>query len=161
MSAITYDTINIVGVPYSKLLTLEITHFPNQHGTAKMTGLIPYADAMEFTQRVDETFAIDITTSAEGQPSKLFYGLVTNLVHERQNDYAFVSIEAKTTSVSLDVAPANKTYQRTTMTYGQVLNKMIGGRGVITVTATDKQTGPLLYSAMKRTGSLLSVWHLR
>ena len=86
MSAITYDTINIVGVPYSKLLTLEITHFPNQHGTAKMTGLIPYADAMEFTQRVDETFAIDITTSAEGQPSKLFYGLVTNLVHERQQD---------------------------------------------------------------------------
>ena len=51
MSAITYDTIKIVGVPYSKLLTLEITHFPNQHGTAKMTGLIPYADAMEFTQR--------------------------------------------------------------------------------------------------------------
>ena len=53
MSAITYDTIKIVGVPYSKLLSLEITHFPNQHGTAKMTGLIPYADAMEFTQRVD------------------------------------------------------------------------------------------------------------
>ena len=38
MSAITYDTIKIVGVPYSKLLSLEITHFPNQHGTAKMTG---------------------------------------------------------------------------------------------------------------------------
>lgn len=144
MSAITYDTIKIVGVPYSKLLSLEIVHFPNQHGTAKMTGLIPYADAMEFTQRVDETFAIDITTSAEGQPSQLFYGLVTNLVHERQNDYAFVTIEAKTTSVSLDVAPVNKTYQRTTMTYGQVLSNMIGGRGTITVTATDKQTGAFI-----------------
>ena len=39
MSAITYDTIKVVGVPYSKLLSLEIIHFPNQHGTAKMTGL--------------------------------------------------------------------------------------------------------------------------
>ena len=51
MSAITYDTIKVVGVPYSKLLSLEIIHFPNQHGTAKMTGhLVQYADWFEGLQ---------------------------------------------------------------------------------------------------------------
>ena len=108
MSAITYDTINIVGVPYSKLLTLEITHFPNQHGTAKMTGLIPYADAMEFTQRVDETFAIDITTSAEGQPSKLFYGLVTNLVHAASRNRIRTEQELK----GIQAADQNQTVEQ-------------------------------------------------
>lgn len=144
MSTITYENIKIVGVPFSKLTGLEISHTPNQHGVAKLTGLIPYQDALEFVQRVDETFAIDITTSAEGQPKQLFYGLITQVLHEKQNDFALVCVEAKTTSVILDVAPANKTFQRTTMTYGELLSQLANGRGTVTVTVTDKPTGAFI-----------------
>lgn len=144
MSTITYENINIAGVPFSQLRELEIRHAPNQHGTAKLTGLIPYQDALEFVHRVDEAFAIDITTSAQGQPRQLFYGLITQLSHEKQNDFALVTVEAKTTSVILDVAPMNKTFQRTTMTYGELLSKLVGSRGTVTVTVTDKPTGAFI-----------------
>ena len=144
MSTITYENISITGVPFSQLREMEISHTPNQHGIAKLVGLIPYQEAIEFAQRVDETFAIDITTSAEGQPSQLFYGLITQLSHEKQNDFALVTLEAKTTSVILDVAPANKTFQRTTMTYGELLSQLVGSRGTVTVTATDKPTGAFI-----------------
>ena len=137
MSTITYENINIAGVPFSQLRELEISHAPNQHGMVKLTGLIPYQDALEFVQRVDEAFAIDITTSAQGQTRQLFYGLITQLSHEKQNDFALVTVEAKTTSVILDVAPMNKTFQRTTMTYGELLSKLVGGRGTVPGTATD------------------------
>lgn len=144
MSTITYQNIKVQGVPFTQLMGVEIANAPNQHGIAKIEGLIPYTEAVKFSQRVDETFAIDITTSAEGQPSQLFYGLVTKLTHEKQNDFAFVTIEAKTTSVVLDVAPDNKTFQRTSMTYGQLLSQLIDGRGTVTVTATDKPIGAFI-----------------
>lgn len=144
MSTITHETIQIAGVPFTQLLDLEIRHAPNQHGAARMVGLIPYAEALEFSKRVDETFAVEITTSAEGQPAQLFYGLVTKLTQEKQNDFAQITLEAKTTSVVLDVAPSNRTYQRTSMTYGQLLAQCIGGRGTVCVTATDRPTGAFI-----------------
>ena len=42
MSTITYENISITGVPCSQLREMEISHTPNQHGIAKLAGLIPY-----------------------------------------------------------------------------------------------------------------------
>lgn len=144
MSTITYENINIEGVPFSKILELEISHRPGSHGTARVIGQIPLSQAAVFTQRVDETFAVNITTSAQGQPAQLFYGLVSRVTQEQQNDYAVVSIEAVTTSASLDAAPKSKTFQQTSMTYGQILNQVIAGRGTVLVTGTDKPIGSFI-----------------
>lgn len=141
MSTITYENIKIEGVPFSKLLELEIIHQPSQHGVARIIGQMPLSEAVTFTQRVDETFAINITTTAEGQPSKLFYGLVSKLSQEQQNSYAILHIEAQTTSASLDTVTKNKTFQQTSKTYGQILNQVIGGSGTVLVTGTDKPIG--------------------
>ena len=45
MSTITYENLQVAGIPYEKILDLSISHEPNAHGCARIKGLIPYEKA--------------------------------------------------------------------------------------------------------------------
>lgn len=115
MSTINHNNITVEGVPYSKIIDLFISHAPNVHGRAKIVGEIPHEQADDFVQRVDETFGISITTSAEGQPQRLFYGTVAGTNLERLTDYSLLTIDLETVSSKLDAQKENRTFQSTTL----------------------------------------------
>ena len=121
MEPITYTNIVVEGVPFTKVLALEIAHAINEHGTAAIVGEMEVDAAREYLNRMDENAAIKITTTAEGQLSVLFYGLLTNVGVEQEAEYATLTLTAATTSALLDIQPVNRSYQKTSATYGQVM----------------------------------------
>lgn len=102
MSTITYENIRVDGAPIERVLELHIQHAPNAHGTARIRGTAPYESARDFAQRADETTGIEITTTAEGQPGRLFYGVIGSLSIEQQPEYAVIDLLVETTSARLD-----------------------------------------------------------
>ena len=144
MSTITYENIQVAGIPYEKVLELSISHAPNAHGCAWIKGMIPYDVAQEFVKRADETSSVEITTTASEQPPRLFFGVMDKLNLIRQQEYAVLEVMAKTASSRTDIAKKSRTFQNTTKTYGQILNQILEGKGTVAVTVTDKPIGSLI-----------------
>lgn len=144
MSTITYENITVEGIPFRKILELYISHAPNTHGKAMIKGIVASDFAQEFVKRADETFGVEITTSAGDQPSRLFYGMISNLSLEQQTEYAVLTIVSETTSRKLDAKKNNRTFQNTGQTYGQMLNSVVSGVGSVTIMGTDKPIGSLI-----------------
>lgn len=144
MSTITYENIRINGAPIEKVLELHISHTPNTHGVARVKGIAPYESARDFAERADETTGIEITTTAEGQPKRLFYGVISNLGIEQLPEYAVVDLSIETTSSRLDARKCSRTFQNTQKTYGQILNQIMAGNGTVSVMVSDKPIGALI-----------------
>lgn len=144
MSTITYENIQVVGIPYEKILELSISHAPNSHGCAWIKGLVPYDTAQEFVNRADETTSVEITTTADEQPPRLFFGVIDKLELIKHQEYAVLEIAAKTTSAQIDTSKNSRTFQNTAKTYGQILNQILEGKGTVSVMVTDKPIGSLI-----------------
>lgn len=144
MSTITHENIQVTGIPYEKILELSISHAPNTHGCAWLKGLVPYAEAKEFAERADETFSVEIMTTAQEQPARIFYGVIDSINIMQQQEYAVVEVAAKTTSSRIDTKKNSRTFQNTTKTYGQIMNRILSGNGTVSVTVTDKPIGALI-----------------
>lgn len=147
MTPISFDNLIIQGVPYKKILSLFITHAPNNHGWAKIVGQIESSQADDFLQRADETFGVEIATSAEGQPQHLFYGTIAKTVLEKQSDFSLLTVELKTSSCWLDAKKTKRTFQNTTNTYSQILNSLDTvkrSRANIQIMVSDRSIGKLI-----------------
>ncbi len=144
MSTITYENIRVDGAPIERVLELHIQHAPNAHGTARIRGTAPYESARDFAQRADETTGIEITTTAEGQPGRLFYGVIGSLSIEQQPEYAVIDLLVETTSARLDAKKCSRTFQNTQKTYEQILNQIVGKNGTVSVMVSDKPIGGMI-----------------
>lgn len=144
MSTITYENIQVNGAPIEKVLELHISHAPNTHGSAHIRGIAPYESARDFAERADETTGIEITTTAEGQPGRLFYGVISRLSIEQLPEYAVIDLSIETTSSRLDAKKCSRTFQNTQKTYGQILNQIVAGNGTVSVMVSDKPIGALI-----------------
>lgn len=144
MSTITYENIKVDGAPIEKVLELHIAHAPNSHGYARVKGIAPYESAQDFAKRADETTGIAITTTAEGQPGRLFYGVISSLNIEQLPEYAVIDLSIETTSSRLDAKKCSRTFQNTQKTYGQILNQIMAGNGTVSVMVSDKPIGGLI-----------------
>ncbi|MGN0305037.1 MAG: contractile injection system protein, VgrG/Pvc8 family, partial [Lachnospiraceae bacterium] len=109
-----------------------------------LKGLVPGDIAGEFAKRADETFLVEITTTAKEQPSRLFCGVIDSLKVTRQQEYAILEVMAKTTSSQIDVKKDSRTFQNTTKTYGQIMNRLLEEKGTVSVTVTDKPIGAFI-----------------
>lgn len=144
MSTITYDSIQVEGVPFQRILEVYISHAPNCHGCARIKGTLSFDAAEEFARRADETFGIEITTTAQDQPARLFRGMVSNLAIEQQQGYAVMELVSETSSSLLDAKKNSRTFQNTAKTYGQILNQIVSGTGTVSVMVTDQAIGALI-----------------
>lgn len=144
MEAITYQNIKIEGTPIRKITSLEITNGINNYGTARLTGEVQIADGDSFVNRADETTCVTIGTSAEGQPSVLFVGLVETASISKYADYAILSIVLRATASRLNLRKENRSFQNTASTYGEIINKVLDGKATLRMNVTDKPIGRLV-----------------
>lgn len=144
MEVISYANISISGFPFQKIISLTIRHSPNEHGTAEIVGEIDPGEAQSIVKRADEKMQVTITTTAEGQPGKLFCGCVKNLSMQQENTYSRISLELFTTSRRIDIAKKNKTYQNTAKTYGQIISDDISDTADLHLMVSDKAIGQLI-----------------
>lgn len=144
MEPITYENLKVEGFPYRKLLSVQISHRPNEHGTAVLEGEVDADQAQDLMLRTDETLRVSLVTTAEGQPDKLFSGCVKDIALRQENAYSIVTLSLYTTSRILDITRKKKTYQQVSQTYGQIITDSISDKGNLHMMVTDKAIGQLI-----------------
>lgn len=164
METITYENIKVEGIPFQRIKNLSIEHSVNAHGTCHIEGELWQWSAQKIINRVDESFALRITTNAAGQTSRLFYGTIQSIRVEKENDYAILVIDGITSSGRLDTRKESRTFQNKSLTYEKLLNRLLQNRGTVQVTASDKPVGSFViqydetdWSFIVRMASRLSV----
>lgn len=144
METISHLNITVNGFPFQKIRSLTIRHEPNRHAEARVIGEADPETAGESLKRVDEKTLIEITTDAEGQPRKLFDGLVAAASLQQDNAYSLVTLELRSVSRLTDVVKKNRTYQNTTATYEKIINENISDVADLHMMVTDKAIGSLI-----------------
>lgn len=138
MATITYDSIQVTGVRYKKILSLKIEQCINEHGTAVIKGELDEATGREDCARLSETSVIQITTTAANQPKILFCGVVRSTALTYENDYLVLEMTLMSTSSLLDIQKRNRSFQNTAISHADVLKKVLGNTGELEVTVSDK-----------------------
>ena len=144
MAVITYKTIQVDGIPFTKIQKLTIDHGLNQHATATIIGEVDYDAGKDCLSRMDETTGIMISTTSEGQPAKLFCGVVSTARLEHETAYATMYVELLSASALLDIQKKKKSFQNTGKTYEQIINDALEGSGTINFAVSDKPIGNLI-----------------
>ncbi len=144
MEPITHLNIKVEGVPFTRLLELEIRHSVNEHGTAFLAGEMDTDAANDYIKRVNEQTTVQILTTAQGQPELLFYGVVSNAGIETMNEYAVLKLALTATSVLVDAQKRKKSYQNTAKTYEEIMTQAVDGNALIDMQATDKAIGNMI-----------------
>ena len=104
METISYLNIKVEGFPFQKVRSLSIRHVPNEHAMAKVVGEADTQTVQDSLQRLDERSIILITAAAEGQPKKLFCGIIAATSLQQDNAYSLVTLELCSTSRLTDVS---------------------------------------------------------
>ena len=144
MEPITYLNIQVEGVTFTRLLSLEIKHNVNEHGVANISGEMSIEAAQDYMNRADEKTAVKISTTAQGQPKVLFYGVATSVGMQKMSNYAVVQLVVTSTSVLLDYEKKNKSYQNTSKTYEEIMTQAVAGQAMIQMQVTDRATGSII-----------------
>lgn len=144
MQVITYRNMQIDGIPYQKIAQVTIDHSSNEHATATILGEVDYAKGKDCLSRMDETTGVTISTTAQGQPSKLFCGIVSNAKLEEEGEYATLYVELVSASALLDIQKNKKSFQNTGKTYEQILNDALAGSATLNFAVSDKAIGNLI-----------------
>lgn len=144
IEVISYQNVAVGLFPFTKILSLEISHEPNRFGRCVVSGEMDAVTADDVSKRSDETSETEVITTAEGQPKRLFCGIVANVAVSHLTDYAQVTVTLLDTCKKLDIHTHQRSYQNTSLTYGQLIKNCMAGEGTATVTAEDKATGTLI-----------------
>lgn len=144
MEVISHANISVSGFPFRKIVSLFIRHAPNEHGTAEVVGEIRADEAQDIVKRTDEKTVVSITTTADGQPERLFTGNVGNLTMQRENKYSRVTLRLVAGSSRADTRKENKSYQDTGKTYSDVVSEAIAKEADLHMEVSDKAIGQMV-----------------
>lgn len=103
----------------------------NEHGFIEMKGVISRENAEKYqAEAVKETW-VTVKLVNESEEDKIFFcGIVTKLLIEKENLVNTLSFTAKTGSYMLDLVQHNRSFQKSSYTYEEVLeNTLSSGNG--------------------------------
>ena len=103
MEVISHLNISVGLFPFTKILNVTITHGPNVFGQCMIVGEMDHKSADNIAQRTDESSETEVITTAQGQPSRLFCGIVKNIAVNHLNEYAEVTVVLEDTCKKLDI----------------------------------------------------------
>lgn len=144
MEAIIYQNLKAEGAPINRILNLEIKNELNAYGSAYIEGEADYEQAQEYIQRVQPGTQITISTTAKGQPPKLFAGVISNISMRKEDEYAVLQIKLEAMASQLNVEKQNRSFQKSSSTYEEVINMAVGGKGIVDMKASDHPIGSLI-----------------
>ena len=144
MENITFQNIVIDGISYNKLVSLNITHDVGNHAYASVELEVEKEKGIEYIKRADEGTKVIIKTNAEGQHKILFVGCVLETGLNEMSDYAVLNVRLASYSYRLDIQKRKKTFQNTSLTYGNVMKNIVGSKASIVVEISDKKIGNLI-----------------
>ena len=144
METISHLNLSVSGFPFTKITHMSISHECNCHGKAVIIGELDHATAEECVQRTDEHTFVTISTSADGQPEKLFCGYVETVSVQNQAQYSSVQLSILSASCKTDIVKHKKSFQNTSKTYGDILTQAANNTADIHMMVSDKAIGSLV-----------------
>lgn len=144
MENITYLNVQIGGIEYNKIVSLTIRHNAGDHGYATLELEVNEQTGNAFVRRADETTAVTITTTAEGQHKTIFAGSVKSAGIAKMADYTVLHVCLVSASYQLDMQKGNKTFQNTAATHEEVMKKAVQSLAQIDVTVSDRAIGNIV-----------------
>lgn len=144
METITYLNLKIEGTPITRVLELNIENGLDMYGKAYIEGETDYEEGNQFIQRVQSQTQVAISTTASGQPQKLFVGVVSSANIRKESEYAVLQLTLDAMAATLDKEKQNASYQKTGSMYEELINKSVNGKSIIDMQAADHATGSLV-----------------
>lgn len=144
METITFDNLIVEGFPFDKIRNVEITHIPNEHGTAIIVGQVAVDICDDALDRIDETTLIHIKTTAKGQKEMLFIGGVAYVTNEKQAIYNLVTLKLHSLSYKLDLKKNERSFQNTSTPYGEIIKTVTKDWATTYIMVSDKPIGGLI-----------------
>lgn len=144
MDTITFENIIVDGFPFYKIRNIEIGHVPNEHGTAIITGEVAVDICKDALDRLDETTLIHIKTTAKDQKEVLFIGGIAYVTNEKQQAYNLVTLKLHSLSYKLDIKKNERSFQQTSMPYGEVIKSVTKDLATTQIKVSDKPIGGLI-----------------
>lgn len=136
MAKITYENLQISTISYLHILELRIEQKVNEHGWARIVCEVDPQKAQEMVEQITE----EETCSIVGDHKVLFCGVFAKLEVKHSAETALLEIELESTSKILDYAYEQRSYQQSSATYGDVMQK-----------AVERQKGQLIMKAEDKT----------
>ncbi len=144
METITYLNLKTDVSPINRLLSLKVENAMNRYGTAKLEGEVEYEAGNKYIQHITPQSTVKITTSAAGQPETLFMGVVRAANVRKEQEYAVLELTLDAVAATLDKEKENKSFQKKSSTYEQVVSQAFNGRANLEMRASDHASGSLI-----------------
>ena len=87
METITYLNLKVEGAPITRILKLDIENGIDMYGKAYVEGEVNGDEGNRYIQRLQSQTQVTISTTAAGQPQKLFVGVVSNANIRKESEY--------------------------------------------------------------------------
>lgn len=144
METITYLNLKVEGAPITRILKLDIENGIDMYGKAYVEGEVNGDEGNRYIQRLQSQTQVTISTTAAGQPQKLFVGVVSNANIRKESEYTVLQLTLSATASTLDKEKQNASYQKTGSTYEELITQSMKGKSVIDMQAADHATGSLV-----------------
>lgn len=144
METITYLNLKVEGAPIKTITQLQMENRMNTYGRAFVAGEVDYGEGSDYVKKAQPGTMVTICTSAEGQPQKLFVGVVANAGIRKQGEYAQLELTLCASASQLDKQRKNQSFQNMGSTYEQIINKSLAGAASVRMKASDHATGKLI-----------------
>lgn len=142
MSHITVADVQIIGVPYKKIIDISVEQVIGAH--AKCVFILEMEEASaDATLYYNANIAVKI--SGGNSNSDFFYGIILNSVKIAEKDYPAYRFEAYSRSYLLDIIPMNATYQQTQKPISALMQQVADGGANIYFGVTDRAVGAWMY----------------
>lgn len=144
MENITFQNIKVNGIPYKRILKLEITHMINEHASAYIEGEMEKEAAGNFLNHVNPDQYFSIETSADGQAPCLFFGIISEVLVEEETEYRIIKVKLTSVSRLLDYEKITKTFQNTAFTHEEICTKAADSKAFIDMEVGDRAIGSIV-----------------
>lgn len=144
METITHLNIKVEGAPINRIIALKIKNSINDYGSAYIEGEVELSEGNAFVSKLTSGTIIKITTTASGQHSMLFMGVVANAGVVTEADYSLLKMNLRAMAHGLNMRKENRSFQNTGETYSSVIEKALNGEATLKMNVSDKAIGTLI-----------------
>lgn len=124
VEGIIYKNLRVNGYELESIKNVFIKTKINEHATLELTGILKNSEADKVISEDTENKVIEVY-SKEDKNLTLFYGMVTNVKVNIENDVYTIKVQAKSMSYLMDIKIKSRSFQDKSMTMHSLINQIM------------------------------------
>lgn len=118
--------LELTGLKVKTILSVHIIHKPGEHGTMELTADMGEKNMDIPIQETGSGQPVVLSAIKNGKKLPLFCGVITRLVSQSMGRSCQVQMIARTWSYQMDIKKKSRSFQDTSMTYGNLVSQIVG-----------------------------------